>query len=70
MSTTDDCDRDELVADGLATIPEGAAYLRVSRATMYELMGRGELPYCLIGRARRIPWRALREYAAQCLVGA
>jgi excisionase family DNA binding protein len=50
-------------ADGLLTPAEGAAFLGIGRTTLYSLMERGELTYRMVGRARRIPKRALAEYA-------
>jgi excisionase family DNA binding protein len=48
--------------DGLASIPEVQAFLKVSRSTVYTIMNRGELPFVKFGKCRRIPWSALREY--------
>ncbi len=59
----------ELMADGLEDVEGGCAFLHISRATMYTLLGR-EIPYVKIGRAVRIPKRALRDYAAKQLAGA
>lgn len=59
----------ELLAEGFDTVPEAAKYLRLCRATVYVLMDRGELASARFGKARRIPRRALREYAERCLVG-
>ena len=43
--------------------PESAARtLQVSRATLYELLRRGEIPSVRIGRARRVPIAALQAY--------
>ena len=53
-----------LVVDGLLTVAEAAAFLRLSRATLYQIMDRGELPFVKLGRSRRIPKRALVELAA------
>jgi excisionase family DNA binding protein len=61
--------QDGLVRDGFAEVAEAQAYLRLSRSTIYVLMDRGELPFARFGRARRIPWRSLRDYAAAQLVG-
>jgi len=58
-----------LVADGLLTIAETGAFLRVSRATVYNLMECGQLPFVKVGRARRIPKRAVIQLAAQALEG-
>lgn len=51
------------------TIPEAAEFLRISRAGLYKLMDRGELPYVKIGRCRRVPRRAVVEFAAKALTG-
>ncbi len=58
-----------LVADGLLTVAEGAAFLRVSRSRLYNLMDEGALSYVKLGRSRRIPRRALVELAAGNLCG-
>ena len=57
-------DRDELVEEGLATVPEAIEFLKVSRTTLYRLMDSGKLPYVSLGRCRRIPKRALTALAA------
>lgn len=57
----------DLVSDGLVTVPEAAAFLRVSRSMIYVLMDRGDLPYVRIGSARRIPKKALVALASSCL---
>lgn len=54
----------ELVSDGLLTIGEACQLLSVSRSFLYAEMDAGTLPFCRLGRARRIPRRALVEYAA------
>ena len=58
-----------LVEDGLVTVAEAAAFLRLSRSNLYTLMERGELPFVKLGRSRRIPRRALVELAARGLRG-
>ncbi len=62
-------DRVELVQDGLMTIAEAMAFSRLSRTTLYGLMETGRLSYTKLGRARRIPKRALVELAASNLRG-
>ncbi len=54
-----------LVADGLMTVAQASAFLRLGRSRVYELMGSGELPSVRIGRSRRIPRRALIDLAAR-----
>ena len=58
-----------LVRDGLLTVPEAIAFLRLSRSTLYSLMELGELAYIQIGRARRIPKQALVDLAIMHLKG-
>jgi excisionase family DNA binding protein len=55
--------------EGLASIRQGEQFLAVSRSTLYALMDQGKLPYAKIGKSRRIPWKALREFVQRCLVG-
>jgi len=53
---------------GCATIPQACAFLSLSRATIYNLMDRGELAYAKMGTARRIPWKVLEDYLERCTV--
>jgi excisionase family DNA binding protein len=57
-----------LVADGCIKLDEAQRFLQVSRSTLYELMDAGELPYLRFGRNRRIPRRALIEFAQRAIV--
>lgn len=54
-------DRD-LLSGGLVTIAEAMTILGRSRRALYDLMGRGELPFVIIPglRGRRIPREAIR----------
>lgn len=58
-----------LVADGLLTVDGAAAFCHVARSTIYKAMDAGLLAYVKIGRARRIPRKALIEFAARGLRG-
>lgn len=58
-----------VVEDGLLTTEEAAAFLGVRRSFLYKLMQTGELAFVKIGKARRIPKRALIELAAANLQG-
>lgn len=58
-----------LVEDGLMTVAEAGRFLSLSRASIYNLMDRGELPFAKLGRSRRIPRRAVVELAARSLKG-
>ena len=60
---------DELIADGLMTVPEAAKFLAVGRSSVYEAMDRGELAFVKLGRCRRIPRRAVLEFARVNLQG-
>lgn len=44
------------------TVKETRALLRISKATLYKLLGAGELPSFHIGRSRRIPAQAVDRY--------
>ena len=61
-------DREQLVEDGLARVPEVEKFLGIGRSKIYQEMDAGRLVYAKIGRSRRIPWRAVREYAANSLM--
>lgn len=65
---TDD-KRLELVAAGLMSIPQVEEFLSLSRSKLYALMDRGTLPFVKVGRSRRIPRRAVLEFAAAHLSG-
>jgi excisionase family DNA binding protein len=58
----------DLMDDGFVTVAQAAEYLNLSRATVYALMDSGELAYAKFGRSRRIPRRALMDYAGRSLV--
>lgn len=61
---------ERLVEDGFVEVSEAAKFLGLSRSKLYLLMDAGDVVYARFGRSRRIPRRALREYAERCLVGA
>jgi excisionase family DNA binding protein len=56
--------------EGYATVPEVADFLGLSRGKIYSLMDAGEIVFAKFGTARRVPWRAVKEYAERCLVKA
>ena len=58
-----------VVEDGFISIPEAARFLHLSRAKLYQLMDAGQLQYARFGRARRVPRRALLDFAQASLVG-
>ena len=51
----------------LLTVPEAARRLSIGRTLTYELIAAGELPSVHLGRAIRIPARALDEFVARRL---
>lgn len=40
-------------------------FLKVSRATVYNLMETGQLSYVKIGKSRRIPWDSVKRMVAR-----
>jgi excisionase family DNA binding protein len=58
----------ELVADGFLGVDRAAEFLGLSKAMVYILMSDGVIPFAKFGRARRIPRKALHDYAAAQLV--
>ncbi|MEW6777689.1 MAG: helix-turn-helix domain-containing protein [Bdellovibrionota bacterium] len=64
LSLDSEAARMALVADGLASVREAAAFLKVSRSTLYKLMDAGGLASVKIRGNRRVPWRVLRQFAA------
>lgn len=58
----------ELLGDGLLTVIAAADWLAISRSAVYQLLNAGEIAYVRIGADRRIPRRALIEYANTRLV--
>jgi excisionase family DNA binding protein len=59
----------DALAEWLMTVAEAKTFLSLSRSTLYELMDGGHLRYVKLGRARRLPRRAVRELAAANLRG-
>ncbi len=59
--------RERLVTDGVVNVEEARRFLNCSRTTLYTLMDSGELDYLKFGRNRRIPRRALIEFATSRL---
>ncbi len=57
-------DKFDLVADGFATPKEAAKFLSISPASVYRLMDAKEIPSANFGRSRRIPRKALEQFAA------
>src|SRR2546423_133303 len=49
---------------GYAKVKEGAAFLGLSVAKLYQLMSSGELPSVKLGKSRRIAWKEFRRRLA------
>lgn len=60
---------DDLVSDGLMTVPAACEFLAVSRSSVWKMMQDGELPFVNVGRARRIPRAAIKAYVSKGLRG-
>lgn len=60
----------DAVSRGLTKVIDAAKFLGISRSKCYDMMADGTLPYAKLGKSRRIPVKALNEYAARSLVGA
>lgn len=58
----------ELVGSGLDRVQDVARFLGLSRSMVYKLMDEAALPYVKFGKSRRIPRRAVLEYAASQIV--
>jgi excisionase family DNA binding protein len=52
------------IPPALLTVPEAMAALRLSRATVYDLIRSGELGSVKVGRSRRIPAQAVQTFVA------
>ncbi|MCQ8835010.1 MULTISPECIES: helix-turn-helix domain-containing protein [Streptomyces] len=50
------------MADELLTVPEVMARLKIGRSTVYDLIRSRRLRSITIGRARRVPAAALRDF--------
>lgn len=49
----------------LLSVEEAADSLGISRAAMYQILGRGEVASVKLGRSRRIPVDALRRFVSE-----
>lgn len=61
-------ERKEMVRDGLLDVRQAEDFSGLKKSKLYQLMATGELAYCKIGAARRIPKSALVELLARALV--
>jgi excisionase family DNA binding protein len=71
LSSAAKSSREAIVQDGLVKVhPDASEFLGISRSATFQLLRDGELPYVRVtpGGDRRIPRRALIEFAASRLV--
>jgi excisionase family DNA binding protein len=52
--------------DDVLTVDEAAKLLRVGRNTLYEAIGRGEVPYLRIGKLIRLSREAVMRSLTSC----
>ena len=62
-------DRPELVGVGAVNVDTACRLLGIQRTLLYDLMGRGELQYAMIGRRRVVPLKEIQRFLESCLVG-
>jgi excisionase family DNA binding protein len=63
-------EREQLVNDGAVDVPEACRFTGLGRTYLYQLMERGDLRYCKLGRRRLIPRAELVRLLAGGVVGA
>lgn len=56
---------DELIAEGLVSLEAAMKFLSISRPTLNRLLNEGILPTVRLITTRRIPRRALLDFAAR-----
>ena len=54
--------------DSLATVPQVAEYLSISRAKLYQMMDSGSLPHVKLGHSRRILWSDVEQLVAESTI--
>jgi len=54
--------------DGLAKVSEVQDYLPCSRMKLYSEMEKGNLPYCKLGKSRRIRWADVYDMVERGMV--
>lgn len=59
---------EQLLGDGLVKTPEAMEFLSCGKDTLEKLMDDGSIPYVQYDRFRRIPKRALIEFAQKHLI--
>ena len=67
QNTVQDCGF-EIVSYGLDRIPDVARFLGISRSQVYAFMAHGDLPYVKLNKSRRVPRKAMLEFARKNLI--
>lgn len=62
-------EKEALAEDGLVSVSEACEFLGIRMTLLYKLMNDGELEFCKIRKARRIPRKSLVQYAARQIRG-
>ncbi len=58
----------DICCDGLERVSDTARYLGVSKSFVYALINSGKIPSVKLGTSRRLPVRAVRDFARTNLV--
>ena len=63
-----DTNNPDLFSDGLERVADAARFLGVSKSFVYMLIRSGSLPSVKLGTSRRVPVRAVRDFARNNIV--
>lgn len=55
----------KLANEGLASVREACEFLDVKRTRLYQLNRDRVIPFVRMGKTKKIPWVALKEYVAR-----
>ena len=64
-----DANATALVEEGLLDVRAACDFLKCSRSFLYVAMDAGQIPFCRVGRLRRVPKRGLIMFAVARLNG-
>ncbi len=53
--------------EGLCSVREACEFLSIGKSSLYSLMQKGDVPFCFVGKNRRIPRKALIEFTERVL---
>jgi len=60
-------DSKKYAVEGLCSVREACGFLSIGKSSLYSLMQKGEVPFCYMGKNRRIPRKALVEFTERVL---